>query len=82
LVATKTTSDVALGGGTSDKYSGLVYAPKATLKLTGGAGLSSNGSQCLMVLVDSVSLSGGAQFNTNNCPSQANNAGASVALIQ
>jgi hypothetical protein len=82
LLVTKTTSDVSLGGGTTDKYSGVVYAPKAQIKLTGGASMSSNGSQCLMMVVDSVSISGGASFNTANCPSQASSAGAAVALIQ
>jgi len=82
LAVTKTTSDVALGGGTSDRYSGLVYAPKAEIKLTGGASLSANGSQCLMMVVNSVNISGGAAFNTSNCTSQVNGAGAAVALIQ
>ena len=82
LLVTKTSSDVSLGGGTTDKYSGLVYAPKAEIKLTGGASLSSNGSQCLMMVVDSVTISGGAAFSTNNCASQVNGAGKGVALIQ
>ena len=82
LLVTKTSSDVSLGGGTTDKYSGLVYAPKAEIKLTGGASLSNNGSQCLMMVVDSVTISGGAAFSTNNCASQVNGAGKGVALIQ
>ena len=82
LLVTKTSSDVFLGGGTADKYSGVVYAPKAQIKMAGGASLSGNGSQCLMMVVDSVSITGGASFNTANCPSQTGSAGAAVALIQ
>lgn len=82
LVATKSTSSVTLGGGTNDKYSGVVYAPKAEIKLTGGASLSNNGSQCLMMVVDSVTISGGASFNTSHCASQTQDAGPGVALIQ
>jgi len=82
LVVTKSSSTVSLGGGTTDKYSGLVYAPKAEIKLTGGASLSNNGSQCLMMVVNSVTMAGGAAFSTNTCASQINNAGTAVALIQ
>ena len=82
LVVTKSSSTVSIGGGSSDKYSGVFYAPKAEIKLTGGAALSNNGSKCLMLIVNSVTMAGGADFGTNSCASQINNPGTTVALIQ
>lgn len=59
LFATKTSSATTLGGGAVGKYAGLVYAPKSAVTLSGGASMSANGSACLMMIVSTLSLTGG-----------------------
>ncbi|KRB79784.1 hypothetical protein ASE00_18925 [Sphingomonas sp. Root710] len=59
LVATKTSSATAIGGGSANKYAGLFYAPKSDLTLSGGASMSSNGTNCLMMILNTLTLSGG-----------------------
>ena len=59
LFATKTTAATTIGGGATGKYSGLVYAPKSALTLSGGATMSANGGACLMMIVSTLTLTGG-----------------------
>jgi len=82
LVVTKTTSATTIGGGSADKYSGLFYAPKSDMSLSGGSSISTNGSACMMVVVKSVAASGSGTLNTSACASQSNGAGNNVALIK
>ncbi|WP_223798319.1 beta strand repeat-containing protein [Sphingomonas nostoxanthinifaciens] len=67
LVATKSTAATTIGGGSADKYSGLFYAPKSPMSLSGGSSISTNGSACLMVMVLSVSSTGSGTLNASNC---------------
>jgi Flp pilus assembly protein TadG len=59
LIATKSTSATSIGGGSQNKYAGLVYAPKSDMTVSGGAALSSNGTNCLMLILKTLTLSGG-----------------------
>ena len=82
LVLTKSTAGTTIGGGSSDKYSGMVYAPKSALSVSGGASISANGSACLMVTVSTVAVSGSGVLNSSGCSSLSSGGGATVALIQ
>lgn len=59
LFATKTNSATAIGGGATGRYAGLIYAPKSALTVSGGASLSSGGSNCLMMILNTLTLAGG-----------------------
>jgi Flp pilus assembly protein TadG len=59
LVATKSSSATKIGGGSTNKYGGLVYAPKSDILLDGGASMSSNAANCLMLIVNTLTLNGG-----------------------
>jgi len=82
LVATKSSAETKIGGGSTDKYSGMVYAPKSDLKITGGGSISSNGSSCLMYMVNTANLSGSGSLAASECTSITNGGGGTVALIQ
>lgn len=59
LFATKTTSATSIGGGATGRYAGLIYAPKSDFTVSGGASLSSGGSNCLMMILNTLTLAGG-----------------------
>lgn len=82
LVATKTTAATTIGGGSQDKYSGLFYAPYSALSMSGGSSVSNNGSQCLMLVLKSIALTGSAAITTSSCASQATSVAGTPALIQ
>jgi hypothetical protein len=69
LIATKTSSATALGGGANGKASGTIYAPNTALSSSGGTSISSNGSQCLTLLVNSIAVSGSGTISIANCSS-------------
>ncbi len=82
LVATKSSMPTVIGGGSSDKYSGVFYAPKSAMSISGGSSISTNGNSCLMVVVNSIASSGSGALNASACSSQASTGGGTVALIQ
>lgn len=59
LFATKTTAATSIGGGATGKYAGLIYAPKSDFTVSGGASLSASGSNCLMMILNTLTLAGG-----------------------
>jgi len=59
LIATKSNAATNIGGGSQNKYAGLVYAPKSDLLLDGGASMSSSSANCLMMIVNTLTLKGG-----------------------
>lgn len=59
LFATKSSAASTIGGGSQNKYAGLVYAPKSDLGLSGGASMSSYGTNCLMMIARTLTLAGG-----------------------
>ena len=59
LIATKSSSATTIGGGSSNRYAGLVYAPKSNILLDGGASMSSSSANCLMMIVNTLTLNGG-----------------------
>ena len=59
LFATKSSAASTIGGGSQNKYAGLVYAPNSDLGLSGGASMSSYGTNCLMMIVRTLNLAGG-----------------------
>jgi Flp pilus assembly protein TadG len=84
LVATKSTAATKIGGGSSDRYSGLIYAPDSDMSLSGGASISTQSSACLMLIVNSLTLSGGGTLSTGSCTglTGASSSTASVALFK
>jgi hypothetical protein len=84
LIATKSSSATTIGGGSSDKYAGLLYAPKSALQLSGGAGVSANSAACLMLIVNNIAISGGGTFSTGSCTGVTGSSSttASVALFK
>lgn len=84
LIATKSSAATTIGGGSSDKYAGLFYAPKSALQLSGGAAVSANSSACLMLIVNNIVISGGGTFSTGSCTGVTGSSGttASVALFK
>jgi len=66
LVATKSTAATTIGGGSANKYGGLVYAPKSALSISGGSSVSSNAAGCLMMIVSTITMSGGTSA-TSTC---------------
>lgn len=82
LIATKTSSATTIGGGATGKYSGLVYAPKSALNVSGGATLSSNGGACLMLIVSTFSLSGGTSVGSCSGAAGSSSSTANVALFK
>ncbi len=59
LFATKTTTATSIGGGATGRYAGLIYAPKSNFTVSGGASLSASGSNCLMMILNTLTLAGG-----------------------
>jgi len=82
LIATKSTSATTIGGGSSDKYGGLIYAPKSAMSASGGSSITSNGSQCMMLVVQSITLTGSGTITTSNCSSMTSSSSSTPALIQ
>lgn len=83
LLMTKSSSATKMGGGTSGKYSGLVYAPKSDMVVDGGASMTSGTSACLMLIVNTLSLNGGTAIGSS-CTGMANSSSsvANVALFK
>lgn len=69
LIATKSASGTTIGGGSANRYAGLLYAPKSDLSLSGGASMSANASNCLMMILSTLTQSGGGQLSTGSCSS-------------
>lgn len=82
LIATKSSSATSIGGGSQDKYGGLIYAPNSAMSASGGSSVSANGSSCMMLVVKSITLTGSGTINTSNCSSMATNSNSTPALIQ
>jgi hypothetical protein len=84
LIATKSSAATTIGGGSADKYAGLLYAPKSTLNLSGGAAVSANSAACLMLIVNNIAISGGGTFSTGSCTGVTGSSSttASVALFK
>lgn len=69
LMASKALPDLKLGGGSANKYAGLIYAPKARMKVTGGASISLSGSSCLMMIVLELEITQGGTISAGGCAS-------------
>jgi hypothetical protein len=82
LFATKSSADSRIGGGSSDQYAGLLYAPDSDLTISGGAAISANGSNCMMMIVGTLTLSGGGSTSTGTCPNLASRTVDDVALFK
>lgn len=67
LFATKTSNATMIGGGSGNKYAGLLYAPKSDLTLKGGASMSAYGGNCLMMILNTLSLLEGGSASTGTC---------------
>lgn len=83
LIATKSGSATKLGGGSANKYAGLLYAPKSDILLDGGASMASSTGACLMMIVNTLSLNGGTAV-ASSCTGIAGSSGSSdsVALFK
>lgn len=84
LVATKSSASTTIGGGSQNKYAGLVYAPKSNLTISGGGSMSANGGACLMMILNRLTLTGGGTSSTGTCSSLSGSSSstASVALFK
>ena len=67
LLATKSTADTSIGGGSSNQYAGLIYAPKSDMSISGGASMSASGSACMMLIVSTLSMTGSGATSTGTC---------------
>lgn len=82
LIATKSSSATSFSEGSTGTYSGLIYAPKSNFSLSGGASVASGGA-CLMMIVNTVTLSGGTTASTVcSTYGASTSAASSVALLQ
>lgn len=82
LIATKSSADTTFNEGSTGTYSGLIYAPKSNFTLSGGASVGSGGT-CLMMIVSTVTLSGGTTASTVcSTYGASTSSAASVALLQ
>lgn len=77
LLASKTTSNVTWSGGSSNVFGGVVYFPKAEIKMAGGNATVDNG-QCFSLVADKISVTGGAATGSA-CKSMLGNAGSGSA---
>lgn len=84
LIATKSTAATTIGGGSANRYAGLIYAPKSNMTISGGGSISANGSACMMMILNRLTLSGGGTASTGSCTSLSGASGpvASVALFK
>lgn len=84
LIATKASSATLIGGGSGNKYAGLLYAPNSDLTLKGGASMSAYGSNCLMMILRTLSLLEGGSASTGTCSSLSGSSSntANVALFK
>ena len=63
LFATKSTAQTNIAAGATVTYSGLVYAPKSDMVMSGGASASGSG-RCFSLIVNTLNLSGGTTAGT------------------
>jgi hypothetical protein len=82
LFATKSSSATSMGGGANGKASGLIYAPNSAFSSSGGTSISANGGKCMMVVVNTISVSGSGTVNTTGCTNPSTSTSGTVALIQ
>ncbi|MXP26139.1 hypothetical protein GRI39_08830 [Altererythrobacter indicus] len=73
LLASMTTNHVTWSGGSSNVFGGVIYFPKAEIKLSGGNATVDNG-QCFSLVGDKISVTGGAATGSA-CKSMLGNAG-------
>ncbi len=79
LFATKSTSATVLGGGTHDRYSGVIYVPNSDFQMSGGATAT---GPCFSIIASTVTLAGGPSAATA-CPSMGNGGGSgNVSLVR
>lgn len=81
LVATKSSADTRIGGGSQNVYAGLVYAPNSALVMDGGAGVT-GGGRCFMLVVSTLSMNGGTTTGTACAGIGGSGATGNVALLQ
>lgn len=67
LFASKSASATTIGGGSANRYAGLVYAPKSNMTISGGGSISTNGGACLMMILNRLTLSGGGVLSNGTC---------------
>lgn len=67
LFATKSAAATSMSAGAGGKYSGLLYAPKSAVSLSGGTSMSASGGSCMMMIVSTLTLLEGGTTNTGSC---------------
>jgi Flp pilus assembly protein TadG len=83
LFLTKSTSATSISAGAIGKASGLIYAPYSNFSSSGGSAISSNGSACMMLVVNTITVTGSGTVNTAGCSSQSSGAATgTVKLLQ
>ncbi len=80
LIASLSSADSRIGGGSQNIYTGAVYLPNAEINFSGGSGVSGNGG-CFTLIADIIDLSGGNSTATS-CPNISGASGQSVRLVQ
>lgn len=80
LIATRTTTQSYIGGGSQNVYTGALYLPNADIQFAGGAGVSGNGG-CFTLIASTITFNGGASTATS-CPNVSGSGGKTVRLIQ
>lgn len=86
LIVTKSSSATSISAGSTGKASGVIYAPNSAFSSSGGSAISTHGSGCMMLLVNTIAVSGSGTINTANCTSQnttsSNGSSGTAALVQ
>lgn len=82
LLITKSSSGTAISAGSTGKAAGMIYAPNSAFSSSGGSAISSNGSACMMLIANTISVSGSGTVNTKNCASQTSSSGGTASLLQ
>lgn len=80
LFATRSTATTFLGGGSQNRYGGIIHAPNSDFSMTGG---SSATGHCFSIIARTVTLASGPNAATA-CPSMASSSASSssVTLVQ
>lgn len=78
--ASKTTLASSVGGSSSNTIGGVIYLPNSDLSVSGAGSVS--GTTCMAVVVNTLSIVGGAAVNNASCTKQPLSTVGSVALIQ
>ena len=78
--ASKTSLASSVGGSSSNTIGGIMYLPNSDLSVSGAGSIA--GTTCMAVVVNTLSITGGAGVDNSSCTKQPLSSAGSVSLIQ